>query len=293
MATKKTIIGTGLSGMIGSRFIELYQDSFNFVNLDLATNTDITNQDQVKKALSNQESTTVIHMAAFTNVSQAYQETDDQDGLVYRVNVTGTKNIANACKEFGHYLIHISTDFVFDGQKDEPYTETDTPNPIEWYGKTKYKAEQEVISSGVTHSIVRTAFPFRSKYEPKLDLVRNMIEKLKTNSLYPMFSDQIITPTFADDLCLVLKEFITNKPKGIYHAVGSTSISPFKLAQKVSQAFNLTADIKEGSFKEFMKKDPRPRQQYLKISNQKLEKELGITMKTIDQALETLKTQLN
>ena len=95
------------------------------------------NQDQVKKALSNQESTTVIHMAAFTNVSQAYQETDDQDGLVYRVNVTGTKNIANACKEFGHYLIHISTDFVFDGQKDEPYTETDTPNPIEWYGKTK------------------------------------------------------------------------------------------------------------------------------------------------------------
>jgi len=293
MVSKPTLIGTGLSGMVGSRLTELYQNDFNFINLDLITGTDITKKDQVEKALSAHSPATVIHLAAFTDVSRAYEETDNKDGLVYKVNVLGTKNIAEACKKHGHYLIHISTDFVFDGQKNKPYTEEDTPNPIEWYGKTKHQAEKEVEGSGVSHAIVRTAFPFRSGFPGKLDLVRNMIEKLRTNSLYPMFSDQIITPTFTDDLCNALKEFTTTKPNGIYHAVGSTSISPFELAKKVAQVFNITADIKEGSFKDFMKKDPRPRQQYMTISNNKLKQELGITMKTLDQALEALKNQLS
>ncbi|MFH1280357.1 MAG: SDR family oxidoreductase [Patescibacteria group bacterium] len=293
MPSKKTIIGTGLSGMVGSRFTEFYKDNFNFINLDLTTGTNITNQDQVEKILSKYSPTTLIHLAAFTDVSKAHQQTDDKSGLAYQVNVLGTKNISKACKKYGHYLIHISTDFVFDGKKNSKYTEEDIPSPIEWYGKTKYLAEREVINSGVNHAIVRIAFPFRSKFPGKLDLIRNIINKLKTNSLYPMFSDQVITPTFTDDICQVLKEFISKKPIGIYHAVGSTSISPFDLAKKISQVFNIRADIKEGSFKDFMKKDPRSRQQYLKISNDKLKKDLGLTMKTLDQALEVLKSQLN
>ena len=108
-----------------------------------------------------------------------------------------------------------------------------------------------------------------------------------------MFSDQIITPTFTDDLCLALDIFISKKPTGIYHLVGSTSISPYKLAQKISQIFAIKADIKPGSFKEYLKKDPRPRQQYMTISNQKLTKDFNLKMQTLDQALETLKSQLN
>jgi len=292
MANQPTIIGTGLSGMVGSRLVELFSDKYRFINLDLTTNVDITDASAVNQALSQHQPTAVIHLAAFTDVSKASEEKGDKQGIVYKVNTLGTKNIAQACQKHGHYLIHISTDFVFDGEKSGSYTETDKPNPIEWYGQTKFLAEQAVKKSNCQHVITRIAFPFRSHFPQKLDLVRNILQKLKTNSLYPMFTDQIITPTFIDDICQALHVFINKKPTGIYHLVGSTSLSPFELAQKISKTFNLKADIKPSSFKDFIKQDPRPRQQYLKISNQKLKKDLNITMKDIDSALKTLKDQV-
>ena len=293
MANKKTIIGTGLSGMVGSRLVELFKDKYEFINLDLTTNVDITDLSQVDNALLKHQSTTVIHLAAFTDVSKAYEQNQDKDGLVYKVNTLGTKNIAQSCKKHKHHLIHISTDFVFDGSKETLYTEKDKPNPIEWYGQTKYWAEQEVAKSNCQHTITRLAFPFRSHFPGKLDLVRNILEKLKTNSLYPMFSDQIITPTFTDDICKVLDIFIQKKPTGIYHVTGSTPISPYDLVKKIAITFGLKADIKKGSFKEYLKKDPRPRQQFLKISNQKLKTDFNFSMSTIDQALVVLKNQIS
>ena len=289
---KLTILGTGLSGMIGSRLVELFAEEYEFVNLDLATGVDITKQDQIEEVLKKYQSTTVVHLAAFTDVSKAYQENGNKQGMVYQVNALGTKNIAQACKKYDHYLIHISTDFVFDGQKQAPYTETDQPHPIEWYGQTKLLAEDEVTRSSCRGVIVRTAFPFRARFNLKQDLVRKILDQLKTNSLPPMFTDQIITPTFIDDLCQVLKLFIDKKPSGIYHVIGSTSLSPFDLAQKIATVFDIKADIKSISFKEFLAKDPRPRQQYLKISNAKLKQDFGIQMKTIDEALGVLKSQL-
>ena len=290
---KAVVIGTGLSGMIGSRFTELYANDFEFVNLDLTTGVDITNTQQVESALSKHQDATVIHLAAFTDVSKAFEQNGDKNGSVYQVNVVGSENIANAAKKFGHYLIHISTDFVFDGVNppETGYTETDTPKPIEWYGQTKLWAEEAVQKNAGTNVIVRTAFPYRANFAGKLDLVRNMLEKLKTNSLYPVFNDQIITPTFIDDLGVAFKTIIDKKPTGIFHAVGSSFVSPYEIAQKISAVFEIKADIKTGSFKEFTLKDPRPRQQYLKVSNAKLKQELGVEMKTLEEALKLLKDQ--
>ncbi len=288
---KPAIIGTGLSGMIGSRLTELFNEEFKFVNLDLATGTDITDVNQVERALDC-PGTIVIHLAAFTDVSEAYQETGNKQGKVYQVNVIGTQNIANACHKYHHYLIHISTDFIFDGKKQELYTETDRPRPIEWYGQTKLWAEEAVKNSDCQFVIARLAFPFRSHFPQKLDLARNILEKLKTNSLDPMFTDQIITPTFVDDICSVLKVFSEKKPSGIYHVVGSTSLTPYDLALKIATVFNLQAEIKSCSLKDYLKKDSRPRQQFLKISNVKLKQDFGFEMKTIDEALLILKDQL-
>lgn len=291
---KPIIIGTGLSGMIGSRLTEMFKDEFEFVNLDLTTGVDITNSEQVNQALVKYPKATVIHFAAFTDVSRAYAETDDKNGLVYKVNVLGTKNVSEACQKNNLHLIHISTDFIFDGQNPPAngYTETDQPHPIEWYGQTKLWAEEEVTKSGCQAVITRLAFPFRAKFEPKADLVRKILEQLKTNTLHPMFNDQIITPTFIDDICEVLKVFVIKKTTGVYHVVGSTSLTPYDLALKIALVFNLKADIKAGSFKDFLKTDPRPRQQFSKLSNLKLKQELGIEMKTIDEALLTLKDQV-
>ncbi|MEK7622491.1 MAG: NAD(P)-dependent oxidoreductase [Patescibacteria group bacterium] len=293
-SNKPVILGTGLSGMIGSRLVEMFGSEFEFINLDLATGVDITQVESVSAILKKYPSTTVIHLAAFTDVSKAYTETDNKDGLVYKVNVLGTKNIAAACKKYSHYLIHISTDFIFNGANPPTtgYTEIDQPHPIEWYGQTKLWAEEEVVKSGCRYVICRTAFPYRAKFDLKPDLVRNIIINLTNNILHPMFSDQIITPTFIDDLCEVFKIFIAKQPTGIYHCVGSTALSPFELAQKIAQIFEITTEIKPGSFKEFLITDPRPRQQFLRVSNAKLFQDFNYKMKTIDEALQLVKTQL-
>ncbi len=290
---KPVVLGTGLSGMIGSRLMELCGQKAEFVNLDLATGVDITKPDQVEEVFAKHKDATVIHLAAFTDVSKAYQESGNKQGMVYQVNVLGTKTIAEACKKYNHYLIHISTDFVFDGQKQTPYAESDQPHPIEWYGQTKLLAEDEVTRSGCLSVIARTAFPFRAKFNLKQDLVRKILDQLKTNSLPPMFTDQIITPTFIDDLCQVFKTFMEKQATGIYHCVGSTYLSPYELAQKIAAVFAIKTEIKPGSFKEFLKTDPRPRQQFLKLSNAKLKQDFGIEMRTIDEALAVFKQQIN
>jgi len=295
------IIGTGLSGLVGSRIVELLQKKHLFTDFSFDSGVDITDFNQLKKAFQeNQEAEIVLHLAAFTDVDAAYQQKDDKNGLCYKVNVLGTNNIARLCRETGLYLIHISTDFVFSGRKETAYTEDDIPDPIEWYGQTKLSAEEEVNKSGCNYLILRTAFPYKAesgpkKLEPrvKLDLVRKIKGGLEKGEKIPLFTDQIITPTFIDDMALVIEAIVQKRPKGIYHMTGSTSLSPFELAQKISETFNLKKDlIKKASLKEYLKQNKRPRQMRMELSNHKLRKELGIEMKTVDQALQLIKEQL-
>ena len=289
------LLVTGLTGLVASRFQELYQSDFDFTNIDLATGIDITNQAAVEQVISASPAPTLIHFAAFTNVDAAHQQHGDKNGPCYQINVLGTRNVAHACTRHDKYLIHISTDFVFDGANPPAtgYTENDTPNPIELYGFTKLWAEQEVEQSGVKYAIGRLSYPFRAHYEPRPDLVRSIISKLRSNTLSPMFTDHIITPTFIDDIAAALKTILDQRPSGIFHVVGSTSLSDFELAQQVAHTFNLDASqIKPSSLDEFLAAAPRPYQQRLIDSNAKLKTDLGISMRTLDETLLEMKRQL-
>lgn len=313
------IIGTGLSGLVGSRIVELLSDKHEFISFSLDSGVDITNISLLKeKFLENKEAEAILHLAAFTDVSSAWEQDNDKNGTCYKVNVLGTKNIAQLCSQNKKYLIHISTDFIFDGGKPARrftcrrhgkagpppggYTELDKPKPIEWYGKTKYLAEKEIEKSGCDYLILRIAFPFKAKPSPKnlepqvkLDLVRKIKKRLEEGETLHMFSDQIITPTFIDDIANIVVYSIKVKPQGIYHCTGSSHFSPYQIAAKIAQSFNLDKNlIKKASLKEFIKENPnlRPRQQNLSMSNKKLEKDLGIKMLTFDKALEKIKLQL-
>lgn len=289
---KPKIIGTGLSGLIGSRIVELLSDKYLFTDLSLEAGVDITEPSQIKEKIKNSQAGVVLHLAAFTDVDAASRQDGDKNGSCYKVNVLGTQNIVSACKTSGKYLIHVSTDFVFDGKKKEPYTEEDKPNPIEWYGKTKFWAEEEVRKGRINYAIVRLAFPFRAEFKAKKDLVRQIIRGLEENSLPPMFIDQIITPTFIDDIARALDIFIKKKPVGIYHLVGSTILSPYELACQIADCFGFDKKkMKKGSLTEFLKTTSRPRQRYLGLSNQKIKKELGIKMGTLEEALQLIKEQ--
>lgn len=282
------IIGSGLSGLVGSRMVELLSSQFEFENLDITSGINILNLNEIEPKIANSKAETFIHLAAFTDVNAAWQERNNKKGLCYQINVLGTANIAKLCQKYHKFLIHFSTDFVFDGNKPIPYTEEDKPNPIEWYGQTKFLAEEEVESSGSKFCIVRIAFPFRENFTQKTDLLRKMIENLRNKNLYPMFYDQKITPTFIDDIVSGIKIISSKKPEGIFHLVGSTALSPYELAQKVAKMIGFDRGlIEKTSLSDYLKTHPesRPYHQNLSLSNEKAKRELGIEMKTISEAL--------
>ena len=131
--TKQHILGTGLNGLVGSKFVSDFSDRYLFDNLDLRDKqrpVDITQQQQVESVIAQSAAKFLIHFAAFTNVTAAFAQSGDKNGLCYQVNVVGTKNIAQACQKFNKHLIHISTAYVFNGEKEGLYTEQDPLSPI-------------------------------------------------------------------------------------------------------------------------------------------------------------------
>ena len=294
----KKIIGTGLSGLVGSRIVELLKDKFEFVDFSLDTNVDLLNKESLTAAFEkNLDADVVLHMAAFTDTNAAWEQKGDKSGICYQLNVEGTRSILNLAQKYNQYLIYISTDFVFDGTKTTPYLETDTPNPIEWYGETKYLGEKVITDSGYTnYNISRITYPYRAEYDKKNDIIRKVLTKLQNNEPVKMFSDQICTYTFIDDIAESLGYFLENKTTGIYHLVGSSSHSPYEMCLEIAKAFNLNKDlISASSLEEYLKSQPvgsRPWQKTLITSNQKAT-DLGLKFKTLTEGLEEIKNQLN
>lgn len=289
------IIGTGLSGLVGSRIVEMLSHH-QFLDLSLDGGFDILKPSTLESVFTaNPDASVVIHLAAFTDTNTAWLQRGDKNGLCYQLNVVGTQNIVNLCQKFNKYLIYISTDFVFDGKRPQPYTETDTHNPIEWYGQTK-KMGEDIVSQNLPNSaIARIAYPYRAKYDAKKDIVRKIIDGFTNHKLNPFFTDQITTPTFVDDIATALDYFFQNQPQGIYHLVGSSSQSPYQMAQLIADTFGFDkSEIKPGSLDEYVKTLPpnsRPWQRHLAISNQKI-LSLGQKMSTLDQGLTKHRSQL-
>ena len=294
---KTKIIGTGLSGLVGSRLAEILQNNYSFIDFSLETGVDILDIKSLEKHfLENKEAKVVIHLAAFTDTNAAWSQRGDKSGLCYRLNVLGTENIIKLCQEYGRYLIYVSTDFVFSGQKDGAYTEEDTPDPIEWYGQTKRWAEEAVLENSLPAAIIRLSYPFRAFFPKKTDLVRKMIEGLKNQTLYPLFIDQIITPTFIDDFAKGIGFFLKEKPVGIFHLVGKSHLSPYRVGLEVARTFGFDSKlVKKGSLKEYEQNAPagsRPFQRNLALDNQKITS-LGIKMLPFAAALQKVKEQLS
>jgi dTDP-4-dehydrorhamnose reductase len=288
----KKILATGAIGLIGSRFTEMFKDKYEVANIDILSGVDITDKSSVEKFVADNPSDILIHLAAFTDTNKAWEEKGNTDGICYKVNVVGTKNIAEVCKDKGIHLIHISTDFIFDGTKESPYVETDVASPIEWYGETKAIAENVVIESGVSYTIVRLAYPYRADFAGKPDIIKKLRAGLESGKLYPQFSDTVITPTFIDDIARAFDKMIEQKPTGIYHVTGSTSLSPFELAQKVAVAYGYGADVvKEGSLTEYLKTASRPFARKVAMSNEKAKKDLGLTFASLEEGLAEIKKQ--
>lgn len=219
---------TGASGLVGSRIVELLHDDFEFIFLP-QEKLDITDYEKVKQTIGNLDFDTFLHLAAYTNVDGAETNQD----LAYKINVEGTKNVFEAVRRKNKNFIYVSTGFVFDGES-PPYDENGKTNPISYYGKTKFIGEQIVDGDGM---IVRLEYPYRAKYELKLDFVASIRKALSQNKPLNMVKDSFITPTFIDDIAYGLKYLFHHHTCEIFHLVGADSLSPYDAGLTIARLF--------------------------------------------------------
>lgn len=294
MNNKPQVIGIGISGLVGSRIVQVLEEKFEFIPFGVSNGVDITKKDTLKKLSDYPNANFVIHLAAKADVDGCEKDKDQKEyGEAWRVNVLGTKNVAEICMEAGKKIIYISTDFVFDGEKKEgeSYSEEDESNPINWYGFTKYKGEIEVDESGADYLILRLAYPFRSEYEPKKDFVRFIKSRLEDRIETGIVTDHIFCPTFIDDFAKAIGKLLMLEASGIYHVVGGESITPYDASMLIADTFGLDKSLVSKTTREEFFSNRAPRPFNLSLSNAKIER-LGVKMRGFEESLQAVKSQL-
>ncbi len=242
---KMKIIGTGLSGLVGSRVGELLGEAYEFEDISRKTGTDILDAHAVLGRLRNTDAEWVIHMAAYTNVDGAEEQKDQgEESEAWKINVLGTEHVVKAVEATGKKLLYISTDFVFDGENtpEGGYTEQDTPHPVNWYAKTKYEGENIVQQAANSWIIARIAYPYRAQFE-KNDFMRAIKNRLAQGLGIKGITDHKFCPTFIDDVAAALDMLLQHDARGIYHVTGSQSLSPYEAALAIAETFGLDKNL--------------------------------------------------
>jgi len=246
----KTILVTGAKGQLGLEVLHLKDEYnlFEFISNDL-DELDITNSVAVNEFFNDNNIDYCINCAAYTAVDKA-EEDRERSALV---NVTGTENLAKACREHDVMLIHISTDFVFDGKKKEPYKEDDSTWPDSYYGVTKLEGEQKAMQNLDKLIIVRTSWLY-SGY--KSNFVQTMIKLGKERDELNVVNDQYGSPTYAPDLAKALLDMIVSIEKdemekgdiplgklGIFHYCNEGVISWYEFAKSIMKLSEIDCKI--------------------------------------------------
>ncbi len=237
MATNDTMVAIlGGRGMLGTDLANICrQDGFDVKVFDLPE-FDITDSKQLKEALESAQ--IIVNCAAYTNVDGAESETK----LAHQVNAEAAGRLGVLVKETDAWLLHVSTDFVFDGRLDRPYVETDLPNPINEYGRSKLVGEQLLNHSGCRHCIIRVEWTYGSAGK---NFVTKLIRRAKTDKVLKVVDDQIGSPTATTEVSKVICKLLQIKPTGVFHFASSGYISRYGMAEfifdKLSMDVNLLA----------------------------------------------------
>jgi dTDP-4-dehydrorhamnose reductase len=237
------VLVTGSSGQLGQsmQFIAPNYSEIEFVFCDSKT-LDITDLNNIKQLFKQFKPNFCINAAAYTAVDKAEIEPEK----AFEINVNGPKNLANVCKEHNTILIHISTDFVFDGTKKVPYTEEDKPNPSGVYGQTKLDGEIAIQKIWEKHFIIRTSWVY-SQFGN--NFMKTMLRLASERDTISVVNDQIGTPTNAVDLAEVLIKIITSNSKlqtsnfGIYNFSNEGQCSWYDFAKRIFEVNNISINL--------------------------------------------------
>lgn len=286
---KRKLIIIGGSGLLGSRITELLQPNFDIVSLSTSHGVDITKPETLS-AIEASDASHVLHLAAKADVDGCEKDKPlGKEGPAWQINVEGARNVADICQSSSKTMIYVSTDFVFDGEKQPPYeyTEDDIPNPINWYSVTKYEGELAVIESGANHIILRTAYPYRREFEEKKDFVRIILSRLQNGEKVAAVTDHFMSPTYIDDIASSIDALIRHDALGIYHVVGTGSITPYEASLAIAREFGLSSDLIEKTTREVFFKDRAKRPFNLALKNAKITS-LGVSMLSFEEGLKKM-----
>jgi dTDP-4-dehydrorhamnose reductase len=270
-APKKRILITGSNGLLGQKLVKLlagnpgihtiatskgnnrlpYTDGYDYISMDITHPADI---DQV---LGQSKPDVVIHTAAMTHVDQCELNKD----MCWQLNVTAVESIAAACQLYGIFLVHLSTDFVFDGTAG-PYKEDDVPNPVSFYGWSKFAAEKAVMSNGAKWAIVRTVLVYGIAHDMSRSNIILWVKKsLEEGKAIKVVTDQLRTPTLAEDLAMGCFLIADHQHQGIFHISGKDFLSPYEMALSAADYFGLDQSLisstNASAFKEAGRRPPR------------------------------------
>ena len=259
MASERVFI-TGASGMLGAACCHELREKFEVTGSCLShtislegaelVRMDITNAADAVKKISAASPALVVHTAALADVDLC----ETRRALAEKTNRDGAKNVAIAARECGASLIHMSTDYVFDGAKGM-YSETDAVKPLGHYAKTKLAAEREVMKAYSSAAIVRATIFGWNVSKERENLAPKIVRMLRAGERPALFTDQFSSPLLVNDLAQIFSEIFARRTPGILHAGSRGKSSRYMLGDEICSAFGLDKSLLEGaSLEEFRKK---------------------------------------
>lgn len=243
----KRILVTGSNGLLGQNLVKFlvgqkfdlfaisrgenrlsYEEGYSYSDINLEE------YEKVKLFIRDIKPEVIIHTAAMTNVDRCELEKE----ACYNANVEVVKNLVECCKQYNIHLIHLSTDFIFDGKKGY-YKESDQANPINYYGWSKLKSEKLILESHIKFTILRTILVYGLTEELKSNIIFWVKNNLEAKKDISVVTDQFRMPTHVDDLVFACHQAIVREVLGVYHISSNELMSIFEVANLVAEIFNL------------------------------------------------------
>lgn len=281
MDLRKKIIVTGANGQLGNcirKIAEQYEADYQLEFLS-SQDLDITDEDMVQDYFETAKPSYCINAAAYTAVDLAEKEEEK----AFAVNAFGVENLAKACKKTGASLIHISTDYVFDGETNLSYDEENFTSPIGVYGKSKRKGEELALEENPKTIIIRTSWLYS---EFNKNFVKTMLHLFQTKEEVSIVADQFGQPTNANDLAEAIMKIVESPQKkyGIFHFSNYPETTWFQFAEKIAAFSGSSIHLKPITTEEYPTPAKRPKRSTMCLD--KIEKIYGIDLKHWENSLE-------
>jgi len=297
----KRVLLTGAHGLLGQKIAEIFQREsetellltgrqqetfyspleYDYVPLD------ITQRNAVRDLLESFRPDVIINSAAFTDVDRCEREREQ----AWNVNVHGVQNLVAAALRIGSAIVHISTDYIFDGKKG-PYDERARPNPINYYGKSKLAGENVLRGSGVPFAIVRTMSLYGTGKNIRPNFVLRILMNLRDGKSAYAPTDQWTNPTLANEVAYAILKIVEGEKFDIYHISGSERLTRYQFAVKIAEIFHFDPSLIQPKSSDELRNDAQ-RPKCSGFITLKAETELGIRFSNVAQGLNVVKRELS